>query len=89
MKGRTSTNERIFGGEPRCDVETPDVHATISTVGFSRVDCGSPRQRAGQHPCPVEGVVGAHGYDPVWGEIRFDQDTPDSVELDDLCLITC
>jgi hypothetical protein len=33
-------------------------------------------------------VVEADSYDPVWGEIRFDHDVPDSVELDDIWLVS-
>ena len=33
-------------------------------------------------------VAEADGHDAVWGEIRFDRDVPDSVELDDIWLVS-
>ena len=31
--------------------------------------------------------VEAEGYEAIWGDIRFDRRTPDSVELEDIWLV--
>jgi serine protease Do len=61
-----------------------DVIASAQTDTAGRYLLSTPLGREVEYQVVVE----ATGYDPVWGEIRFDHDMPDSVELDDIWLVS-
>jgi hypothetical protein len=66
------------------DRDFADVIASAQTDPAGRYLLPTPLGREVDHQVVVE----ADGYDPVWGEIRFDHDVADSVELDDIWLVS-